>query len=330
MNKNKIIMSAIGGCALLACLVIGYLAFDAYSEQTEKSEQLEDSRGSVERINNGKIAPVQASIDAIDQNKAVVKAWRDEAYALASHGDAPVEAGVTAESFKQTMVADARELAKLPGAANGVLVKEGFGFGFKDIITGGSMPDSAKLASLQRQWREVRAMVEKLAESGVMELLDVTVVEKAAVEPAAETKRSNRRNAQEEEKKPSFAEQSYELKFLARPAAFVRVVNALATDDRFTTVDDISFFRDTDALAAILGGKDNKAAEAGGRRSRRRRGSEEPEEGEKKEDETVRKGLVIDPESAVPLTVTLKLTTFDFGSKASAKDEKVEGKEEEE
>ena len=42
------------------------------------------------------------------------------------------------------------------------LLKDGFGFGFKDYITGGSMPERAKLAAMQRQWREVKSFVETL------------------------------------------------------------------------------------------------------------------------------------------------------------------------
>ena len=329
MNKNKIIMSAIGGVALVATLVIGYLAYDSYSEQMERADDLDSAKANVQRINSAKVAPEQASIDAINQNKAVLAAWRDEAYALASHGDARVESGVTAEAFKQTMVADARELSKLPGGANGVIVKEGFGFGFKDIITGGSMPEAAKLAQLQRQWSEVKRLVEMLSSCGVTELLDVAVVEKAAA-PEPEVRRGARNQKKVEVKKPAFTDQSYELKFMARPAAFVRLLNALATDNRFMTVDDFSFARASDALVAVLGGGKENAEATSGRRGRRgRRGSDEAAE-ENKDGEVTKKGLVIDPASAVPFTVTLKLTTFDFGSKANGSDEKVETKEEEE
>lgn len=326
MNKNQIVMCATGGVALVASLVVGFFAYSALEEQGERSDDLETAKQSVERINKSKIAPDQASVDAFAANRSVLRTWTDESLALASMGDMAAERGVTPASFKQRMVDDAREMSRLPGFG-GPIVKDGFGFGFKDIITGGSMPDPSRMDSLQRQWSEVKAIVGVLSASGVTELTSVTVVEKAP-EPAPDPRgRKPNRAGEEEQKKESVSAQSYELRFLARPAALVRTLNALAASQRFTTVDDFSFSHPDDALAGVLGGGKDKQ-EAGRKPRRQRRGLEQADQSEKPED-AAKKGLVTDPASAAPFAVTLALTTYDFGSKAegAAAEESKEGQE---
>ncbi len=329
MNKNQIILASIGGVAGLAVLVLGYLSFSAWSDQSMMKDDFEGAQGAVRRLQSAKIPPVEASVKAIDANREKIATWFSEAQALAALGDWAVKSGVTAAAFKQEMVDDARELAKLPGVVNGVLVAENFGFGFKDIITGGSMPDATKLTQLQRQWAEVKLFVQMLADCGAAELTDVLILEKPVVEPEPETRR-NRRAKKVQKKKEVRAPdaQLYELKFRAKPAAFVRVLNALASAPRFVTVDDFSIVRE-DALAAILGGGKEKAPAATSRRGgRRRRGAVQETPETNADEETTKKGLVTDPATAAPLAITLKLTTFDFGTKTS-QSETVENKEDE-
>jgi hypothetical protein len=238
------------------------------------------------------------------------------------------EKGVTAASFKQKMVDDARELSKLPGVG-GPIVKDGFGFGFKDIITGGSMPEASKLDSLQRQWSEVKTVVELLSAAGATELTSVSVAQKKDPEPEQGARgRKQGRGAAEPEPRELASAQSYEFRFLARPAAFVRVLNSLATCNRFMTVDDFSLVRNEDALASVLGGgKDKLEGSRPGKRRGKQRGLEQQAESGEKE-EIAKKGLVTDPASAAPFAATIALTTYDFGSKAESKG--VEAKEEQE
>ena len=67
-----------------------------------------------------------------------------------------------------------------------------------------------------------------------------------------------------------------------------------------------------------------------GRGRGRGRGRAQEEEAEKEgEEETRQKGLVVDPLMDVPFTVTMKITTYDFGTKASGATEAKEGEEEE-
>ena len=324
MNRNQITMAAIGGVALVAVLAVGYLTYAARAEQGEKAEDLETALGNVRRINSAKIAPKSESVAAIDANAQKLDAWRTEVLALATAGDFAADGAATPESFKQKMVVEARELAKLPGGVNGNIVKEDFDFGFKDYIIGGSMPPRERLDALQRQWSEVSLLVKILARCGARELKAVTVGA-AAEAPKEEEEQPKRRGPRKNAAKEIVAKdpatpQSYELKFTAKPAAFVRIIDACAIIERFIVVDGFSFAKEKDTLAEIFGGKEKTETSGGGRRGRGRRHQSAAEEQEVAAEEVNRKGLVTDPELDEPLTVTLKLTTYDFGTAAAAKE----------
>lgn len=322
-------MSAVGGAALAASAVLGWLILSAREEGGLKADDLDAATANVNRINGAKISPTAASVEAIEANRAALADWRSEALALASKGDFSVDAAMTPEAFKRTMVEGARELSKLPGAVGGKLVKDEFAFGFKDFVTGSAIPESDKVPLLQRQWREIRLFTETLAACGAAELLDVTVVEKAAEPEPEETQsaRSRRRPRKDvEERKDPVTSQSYVLKFLARPVALVKTVNAFAVSERFVAVDSFEFARERDTLSDVMGGEKEKES-AGGRRGRNRR--RQSAEAAAETEENNKKGLVTDPEMDLPFVVTMKLTTYDFGN-ASAASEEAAGKEEEE
>ena len=317
MNRNKIIMSAIGGAALLGAAVTGYFLYSASDEQEMKVEDLDVAKSSVTRISGAKVAPTEASVAAIVSNRMVLASWRGEALALASVGDFRVDPDMTSEAFKRLIVEGARDLSKLPGGVVGRLVKEDFGFGFKDFVTGSALPDRAKVPLLQRQWREICLFAETLSACGAVELVDVEVVETAAQpEPTPEPARGRRRGrkAAEEDKPDPVTVQAYVLKFTARPAALVKTINAFATAERFVVIDDFDFARESDVLQERMGGDKDKESASGGRRRGRRGRQIEAESAEGEENN--KKGLVTDPEIDPPFVVTMKLTTFDFGNAA--------------
>ena len=133
--------------------------------------------------------------------------------------------------------------------------------------------------------------------------------------------------------KPLADAQSYTVEFLARPLALVTVINEFARNERFIVIDSLTFARAEDALGKMLGGKDKEDARSPrtrGRGRNRGRGAQEDQPAEGGEEEVRRKGLVIDPVSDTPFTVTMKITTYDFGTGASeeAPAEAAEGEEE--
>lgn len=342
MNKNKIIMSSIGGAAVVIALVLGYLTYAAWEEKEENVDSLDGLKANVKRISSAKIAPSQASVDAIDENRKTLEIWFDRAFEVAVRGDRSYPTLTVAE-FCNQLRDEAGEARKLPGGTNGKIVAEDFAFGFKDILDEGKLPKPDELPVLQRQWGDIRLFVDTLSAAGAVQL---TSVEKEGAQkpaepapaPAANQRGRNQRQQPQVEVKPLATSQVYTIQFLARPPALVKVVNEFASTERFVVVDSLSFERATDALGNVLGGKDKEEARSsrgrGRGRGRGRAAQEEETEQQEGEEEVRRKGLVVDPVTDVPFTVTMKITTYDFGTKASgesaeATEEPKEGEEEE-
>ncbi len=334
MNKNKIIMSSIGGAAVVIALVLGYLTYAAWEEKEENVETLESLQANVKRISSAKIAPSQASVDAINENKKTLEIWFARALDVASRGDRSYPT-VTVAEFCNQLREDVAEARKLPGGVGGRLSAEDFSFGFRDIIDEGKLPKTDELPVLQRQWGDIKLFVETLAGAGAVQ---VTRIEKEGKkeppepqqQPVAQRGRNQRQPQKQEEVKPLADGQSYTLEFLARPPALVKAVNEFGKSERFIVIESLTFERTTDALGNILGGKDKEEARSSRGRGRRGRGRSQEEEPQEGEEEVRRKGLVVDPVTDTPFTVTMKITTYDFGSKgaAEASGEAKEGEEE--
>lgn len=321
MNKNKIILCAIGGVAAVATLVIGYLTYSAWEEKEENLESLEAMKNNVRRIATAKIAPSQASVDAIDENRKNLAIWFESAFEVVSRGDRSFPAGVSQAEFRNQLREEADQKREKPGCDGGKLVDENFDFGFKDILMDGKIPAQSDIPVLQRQWDDIKFFVDTLSECGVVKFESIERSAPAKEEPAPEPPpraRGGRQPAATEPAKPLADSQNYTIVFKARPLAFVKAVNAFAAAEHFTVVDSFSFYRAEDKLDAVLGGKDKDASASSSRRGRGRRGraaaqeeAEQPGEGDVK-----KKGLVIDPAQDTPFTVTMKISTYDFGTKA--------------
>lgn len=343
MNRNKIIMAAIGGVALVLVLAFGYLAFDAWSEAGETRENIAADRDNVNRILSSAVPPTQDSLNLIQANTKSIALWRETAREQLAEGDVTVDRNASATSFKAMMSEDARALSKLPGGAEGKLVRDGFDFGFKSYIIDGNIPAENILPALKRQWAEVKGMVELLSSCGIVELqsVEVAAAEAKVEEPkeAPKPKFGKKRPQQAEPVKPAYETMDYTVRFTARPLAVVKTLNAFAASEHLMYVRDVALVREKDMLGDVLGlGK--KDQDAGARSSRRRRGrakaEEQPAEGAEGE-EVSRKGLVTDPLIESPFIVTLKVQTIDFGTNGDATAEKpaengakTEQKEEEE
>lgn len=333
MNKNKIIMSSIGGVAVVIALVLGYLTYAAWEEKEENVDSLESLKSSVKRLCSAKISPSQASVDAIDENKKTLEIWFGRALDVAARGDRSYPTLTVAEFCNQLRDEVAVERS-LPGGVGGKIVAEDFAFGFRDILDEGKLPKAEDLPVLQRQWGDIKFFADTIAAAGAVQLVSVEKDAKKPVEaqPAPQPAPRNQRQQQQAEVKPLADAQSYTVVFLARPAALVKVVNEFAKAERFTVVDSLAFERANDALGAILGGKDKEEARPsrGRGRGRGRARASEESESQEGEEEVRRKGLVVDPVSDTPFTVTMKITTYDFGTKASGEESAAASEGEEE
>jgi len=332
MNKTKMMLAVTGGAIALAVLVMAYFTWSAFSAKTvaqegddeEGTEGLETVLSRARTLSHKDIYPCAESLKAIESNRTVLVEWQEEATKLAHRGDRIFEK-TTPAAFKEFLVSDARRLSALPGSAAGVLVKPDFAFGpFKDYISGGKMPADSDLTVLQRKWDDVATVVEILAKSGIAELTDVGFVVTADgnnEEVKGQGSKAKEKKGQKNKAKKSAAPLtsdlgprtfSYVFSFTAKPAAFVKVLNAFVVCERFVTVEGFSFSRPRDAIVEALGGEEKtsgSASPASGRR--RRRGAVE----EKKETEAnAKNGIVTDPLLDEPLAVVLTVNVRDFRS----------------
>ena len=339
MNKTKMILAGTGGAVGLVVLVLAFLVWQAFSAKTaaiegdeeEGTDGLETVETRAQKFSRSPIYPCAASVAAIAKNQKQIDDWRKEGLALAARGDKTFPKTTPAQ-FKTDLVAEAKRLMALPGGVGGKLVKPDFAFGpFKGYIAEGKMPAEAELTDLQRKWDDVATVTALLATNGVVEIVDVQfAAAKAAAEgPAKKPKKGQKTKGKG--KRPTSDVQgplshSYAFTFATRPPAFVAALNALASCERFITVDAFSFSRPSDVITAALGGEEKKAESAqasGGRRGRRGRRAAEaasaPVAGNGAE--KGKNGLVTDPALDAPMTATMTVTVHDFRSLEEEKKE---------
>lgn len=340
LSKNQIVMLSIGGVALVASLALGYLAFSAYSAKSEASENAERDSGAVRSLLGAAISPDAASVAAVNKNRDALAGWTEAAVSTAAAGDRSIATDVNEAAFKQKLVDEARVMSGLPGGVEGKIVKPDFAFGFPDFVTGDKLPEKEKLPQLQRQWGDVCTLVKTLSDCGVIEIvrIDPGVAKQqvqAPVEPKKDVKKSKKRKKGKgaEDEKPAYTEEKYAIDFRAKPAALVKVVNALATSQRFIFVESLDFARESDMIGKALGEGDKKGAteQQAVRPRRKRRGAEQPEFGADAAAPDAAaeadKGVVNDPDKEDPFLVKAVVLTYDFGSAAQASGGETEGAE---
>ena len=323
LSKNQIVMLAIGAFALVASAALGYLAFSAYSAKSEAAETAQSNTSAVQSLYRAAISPDPASVAAVNKNRDALAGWTEAALSTASAGDRSIATNVNEAAFKQKLVDEARTFSGLPGGVNGKIMKEVSAFGFPDYVTGDKLPDKAMLPRLQRQWGDVCILVKTLSDCGVMEVVRIEPAEakpqdQATAEPKDTKKSKKRRKKDVEEEKPAYTEEKYTIDFRARPAALVKVVNALATSERFVVLESLDFTREGDMIGKALGEGDKKGAgEQQASRPRRRR-REQAEFGADVATPNAAaetdKGVVNDPAKEGPFLVRATIATYDFGS----------------
>lgn len=339
MKKSLIIMASAGGVAVIACAIIGYLAFAAYSEQGETREAIDAALSNVQRINSRPVAPIIDSVSAIEENTATLEKWYGDALQLISVGDLENDTTLTPSSFKEKLVEEAAALSKEPGNVLGAIVKEGYSFGFDRFITGSDLPEAEKLAEYSRQWEDIKVLVKALSNSGGSEMVSIEVKsvpeilkvigvnvedDKASVKKddkrGARNQRNNKKKAEAEKTVESYSMQGYHIVYRARPQAQVKFLNELASCKRFVTTFYLTFAHEADPISTVLA-PEKKSAETSSKK--RGRGKKRAEE-EVAVEESVAKapsGMVIDTDNGGELVVTLDLATIDFKTKEVKSDE---------
>lgn len=324
MSKNRMILAVTGGIIGLVVLATAYLTWSSWSAKTAAVEGDDESDGldavvaRAQQLSRAPVYPCAESEKAVKGDIEVLGEWLSESRRFAARGDRVYEK-TTPPAFKTFLVRDAKRLIALPGSVGGAFAKSDFAFGpFRGYIAGGDLPPETQLAELQRRWDDVAFVAETLSDCGVGELVDVQF-------KAAEKKPEDEANARGNRKKPNKKKQSkekesvspvssysYVFSFTARPAAFVKVVNAFVTCERFVSVDEFAFRREKDAIQESIGGDEKKGDGAsGGRRGRRGRAqTPAPEENK----DGAKSGIVTDPMADSPFVVTMTVTVHDFRS----------------
>ena len=324
LSKNQIVMLAIGGVALVAAAALGYLAFSAYSAKSEAAEAAESDSSAVQALYRAAISPDAASVAAINKNRDALAGWTEAALSTASAGDRSIATDVNEAAFKQKLVDEARTLSGLPGGVGGKIMKDVSAFGFPDLVTGDKLPEKEQLPRLQRLWGDVCMLVKTLSDCGVIEV--VRIEPAAAQQPAQataepkDTKKSKKRKKKDaEEEKPVYTEEKYAIDFRAKPAALVKVANALATSERFVVVESLDFAREGDMIGKALGEGEKRgvAEQQTSSRSRRKRREQAEFGADAAAQEAAAepsKGIVSDPAKEDPFLVRAIVATYDFGS----------------
>ena len=332
MNKNRMTLAVAGGVIGIAVLAAAYFAWNSWSAKTaavegdDESEGLEAVVAKAEKLSRSPVYPCAESVKATEAEASKLAEWMADTRRIASRGDRVFEK-TTPPAFKTFIVQDAKRLVSLPGAAAGALAKPDFAFGpFSGYIAGGDLPSEAQLAELQRRWDDVAVVTETLAACGIGELTDVqfkAAERKQEEQPqnsrdgrrAAAKRRQQKGGAKaktEGEDKKVVSSFSYVFSFTAKPPALVKAVNALATCERFISIDDFSFRRERDAIVEAIGA-DEKKGEAAPSGRRRRRG-QQAQAAEEAANSAAKSGIVTDPQADAPFAVAMTVTVHDFMS----------------
>lgn len=308
MNRNKLVLAVIGGAGAAIALIVAVLVFLNSSEVGTLRENI---RMNTETC-NGKNGITRAT------GRAMEKAREDIADAALEAYNSLTNAAVVGETPERTalqkrMNAAYERYKKLPAESSRKIIAEDFTFGpFGDYIKG-TIPSEKETGVLARRWSDVSEMTDLLVQVRATQLLDVKVLTKKTDESAGDSRQNRNRYARgrnavkESASKYACSEETYELTFLARPAALVGFLNALAESRRFMAVDSISFFQNGDPLLKMIGAESKEDAR------------KKKEELEGLDDATAGKICVTDPATTEPFTVTVKVSTMIF---AEVKEEK--------
>ena len=322
-TNGKIIGGVAGGLFAVAAAVLGWLFYSAYEARTTAEEELEDARAAFRRYNKAPVFPSRTSIAAVNTNTAAYAAWRARAELLVARGDKKFPFDEAPSAFKQRLASEVRRLRALPGGADGHLAAPTFFFGFEKYLGESAiLPDGRDLPLLTVQLDSIVHFAEIFAEAGVLEVKDVVrVVPKPAEEEAPATRRSKKSakaKAAADDAAARTTSNDYELAFLARPAAVVAVLNAFASDTRFTVVKRLAFKSSADTIVDKINAREaalqKKDEPQSSRRRRRRALADEAETAAPAKLDR----LIVDPELDAPVLVNMTVTVYDFGQAAHA------------
>ena len=326
MTKQQKIGACLGGVFGVCALALGWFLYSAYADyqaalEGDEEEGTEGLIAAKEKNNKfytqSNPFPSADSINQIESNKAAYASWKDQSVVLAARGDCPPPpSDLDGTVFKQTLFEQVTKMQKLPGGVGGRICADKFWFGFDQYLgEAGKTPERMELPLLYAQFVAITNVVDLFRASGVLE---IRKIERVAVqtEDADDQSRGGSRKKAGKGKADSDAEAvsepkhfDFNLEYVVRASAFVKVLNGLAKSPRFYVVGDFSFEHEGESLKSRLD-RAASAAAGGGSSSRGRRGRGRDRDQEKNEE--AESGVVTNPETT-PILVRMKLSVYDFG-----------------
>ncbi|MBO5904909.1 MAG: Amuc_1100 family pilus-like protein [Kiritimatiellae bacterium] len=311
MSKNQLKMAVIGGVGVVIALAAFGMVVMNSSAVTELRDKIAQERSSCaqKRGISSQVAKKAEEARKALSEKALA------AYDYVSTNDLQVAKVIEGAKLQNLMNADYERFKKLPEGTSRKIIKEDFAFGkFGDYIKG-KVPSKEEAQLLSRQWNDVSILADILVDAGATELTDVKVITPKKEEPTNTNQRgraSRGRNvantANADNAKYASENESYEITFLARPAALVKFLNLIASSKRFFAVDSLKFEQVGDPLLQAIGA-DSKEEST---RKNKKVNKEE-------EDPSLSKICVTDPATTEPFTVTMKISAMIFTEKEEAK-----------
>lgn len=345
MTKQQRLAAGVGGAFGLCVLALGWFLYSAYAEHQEIVE-------GGESIPEGLVAakakysgfyqknpfPSTESISQVKSNENAYATWKTDARKEAEKGDLlPPQSSLDSGDLKIMMSEQVTRMQKLTGSNNGHICAPTFQFGFEPYLEAEKknekpMPTEEKeLLELHAQFVTITNLVDLLhanGTNGVMEIRRVGRPKLQEADPDANQGNPRRRAGKGKSAKGASVAEAptcydFELEYVARPSAFVKVLNELAKSPRFYVVRDFSFGHEGESLKERLNRAKTSSASGGDRNSGRRSRSawgQVPEKQDAKPE--VEEGLVTRPDKEPPIVVSMKLSVYDFGKgRASSQEE---------
>ena len=330
LSKQQMLGAIGAGVFVLCAGGLGFGVYMAWDGRSEAEEELEAVSGKFKGHYSAPVFPSKKSLDSVKSNLTSYATWYDAAVAHAARGDRRF-ADETPPFFMQRLQGEVRRMLALTGGVEGRIANPAFLFGFEQYLgEGGVLPKSEDVPRLVVQLDTISSVVDILADAGILELKAIKRLDDRKSDDEEDGSRNRGRKPVDESAESKESCLKYAFEFTTRPAALVASLNQLTANERFMTVQNLSFRETADVIVEHLSAAENAenqknsggSANTGRRRGRRVAGPT---------GDTARNGaaevdpLVIDPELDAPILVSFVLEVRDFG-RATSTSSVAEGK----
>lgn len=325
MNKTKMILAAVGGTigvAVVAAAAFVYLQSSAKSAVKDGSEDgagLIETLTNVETLQNAKIKPHKKSLEVIKDSIKAVEAQHEALLKYARNGDTRIDP-MSPQQFRETAGEEDKHLKMLPLDSETKMMSADFEFvPLTPYISGDKLPEPAEMQKLCRLVHDEQTLIEMCAAAGVTHVSRMDTKTLVAEEPKEDPKakkgaKKPKKAAQKKGPEPfKPSSQTYEIVTQMKPSSLVKILNAMATSERFLVVEDFTIQPVANPIPVSFSNERKEEESSTGSRRRRRQVVEEekPAEGEA---DAPKVTLVTDPERDSLYNVTLVVTVHDFKS----------------